>query len=349
MIFCPVCNLSDIRPNCPLTGQTRQRASPATNSASFAHEGWGGTSSRRCCLSRGVSTDGAARGPRLPRARRGSSLASTDQMVTGKPLSRCPYGTGRAILELFSGQVYPDRCRSSSCAFCLPLNARRRTLAITLSRPERMIRLSLVADADDSSPCSTALVRIKRIRQHLKRKGVDPGEWCFTIERNPKGTGYHVHCLQRGPYLSQAALQEACAAAHAGFPDIRKIHREGRWVNQYGLKGFGADGYGLKTFRPNSDPKEALRINNGRVEHHSRGFFHIGNVSARVRLCERAAIRELNSGKSVAFMSVHPDQVDRILGSDRLRFTLIRDIERRSRDKRNSSPLLCRLKRTQDA
>jgi len=253
------------------------------------------------------------------------------------------------VLELFSGTTYPDRCRASSCAVCLPLNARRRTLAITFARPERMIRLSLAADQGDESPGTTALTRIKRIRQALRRKNVDPGEWCFTLEQNPKETGFHVHCLQRGPYLAQSTLQTACVQAKAGWPDIRAIKRQGPWTSQYGLKGFGADGYGLKQFRPNADPMYALRINNGRVEHHSRGFFHINDIGVRVRLAERAAVRELNRDKPIAFINCAPDQVDRIMNDVQLRRTLIGDIDRRSRDSRQRSPLVLRLQRSQNA
>lgn len=293
--------------------------------------------------------DGAVRGPRIPADRLGSSLASTDQTVTATYTARCPNGRPTVVVELFSGTVYPDRCRSSSCGVCLPLNARRRTLAITHAEPERMIRLSLVADAGDQSPCTTALIRIKRIRQALRRKDVDPGEWTFTLEQNPNETGYHVHCLQRGPYIAQSTLQTACLQAKAGFPDIRAIKRKGQWTSQYGLKGFGADGYGLKSFRPNADPMHALRINNGRVEHHSRGFFHVNGSSVRVREAERLAIRALNCGRPISFVSCAPEQVDRILNDERLRVTLISDIDTRSSARTGYSPLVLRLQRSQSA
>lgn len=279
----------------------------------------------------------------------GSSLAYTDQTVTSTQNRTCPRGNGTMVLELNSGSVYPDRCRSSGCGFCLPLNARRRTLAITHAAPERMIRLSLVADADDEHPCTTALTRIKRIRQALRRKDVDPGEWSFTLERNPKETGFHVHCLQRGPYLAQSALQSACLSARAGYPDIRAIKRKGPWTSQYGLKGFGADGYGLKQFRPEGDPMYALRINNGRVEHHSRGFFAIDNRPLRVRLFERRAIRALNLNKPLAFINVLPVDVDQILNDERLRVSLLSDINSRALMSTFESPLVLRLKRWQNA
>lgn len=233
------------------------------------------------------------------------------------------------MVELVSGEVYPDRCRASRCAYCLPLNARRRCLAITLAGPQRMIRLSLVGDASDVSPCTTALVRIKRTRQALKRMGYSAGEWCYTIERNPKGTGFHAHCLQVGPYLPQDALQSACERGGAGIPYINAIKREGVWTSRYGLKGFGADGYGLKTFRPDGDAAYALRINNGRLEHHTRGFYQYEGEVLRIREMERAAIGELNGDRPTAFVGMPAELAESVVRDSRLRHGLIVDTNRR--------------------
>jgi hypothetical protein len=233
-------------------------------------------------------------------------------------------------MELYSGQTYPDRCRASRCAFCLPLNARRRCLAITMAQPTRMIRLSLVGDQGDSDPCKTALIRIKRTRQALRRMGINAGEWCYTIERNPKSTGYHAHCLQSGPYIVQDALQTACERGGAGIPYINAIKREGVWTSRYGLKGFGADGYGLKTFRPDSDPADALRINNGRMEHHTRGFYGFEGEILKVRDMERLAIGTLNADRPVAFIGMAAEQAESVIGDPGMRSHLIRDAHARN-------------------
>lgn len=288
--------------------------------------------SMRCCPSEGLAVtelDVHAARERL----RLASLASTDQMEPSvRPLS-CPQSTGRVVIELYSGAVYPDRCRRSLCGFCLPLNARRRCLAITYAGPRRMIRLSLVAGECDDSPCATALTRVGLIRRNLKRMGLEPGEWCFTIERNPKGTGFHAHCLQHGPSIPQAELQESCIRAGAGFPHINSIHRKGIWTSAYGLKGFGADGYGLKGFRPNADSREALRMNNGRLEHHSRSFFAIEGTALRVRDMERMAIMAMNGIKRTAYIGCLSTQADRILADPHLRDSLVRDLNARSAGK----------------
>jgi hypothetical protein len=250
-------------------------------------------------------------------------------MVTGKRPEKCPRARDRVVLELYSGEVYPDRCRSSQCRFCLPLNARRRCLAITLAGPTRMIRLSLVGDSSDSDPCKTALIRIKRTRQALKRMGIASGEWCYTIERNPKGTGYHAHCLQTGPYIPQDALQTACERGGAGIPYINAIKREGVWTSRYGLKGFGADGYGLKTFRPHGDSADALRINNGRMEHHTRGFYGYEGEILKVRDMERLAIGTMNADRPLAFVGMPAEVVDTVIRDRDIRGHLIRDAHSR--------------------
>lgn len=234
------------------------------------------------------------------------------------------------MIELVTGAVYPDRCRASTCSYCLPLNARRRCLAITYAGPQRMVRLSWVAGKLDGSPCSTALTRIGLIRRNLKRMAWDPGKWCFTIEKNPKGTGYHAHCLQIGRSIPQDVLQVACLKSNAGQPDIRSIRRSGVWTSRYGLKGFGADGYGLKGFRPNGDSREALRINNGRMEHHSRGFYAIEGDAIGVRVMERLALAAMGGAVNAVYVGAMTTEVDRILGSDRLRSSLIRDVKHRN-------------------
>lgn len=259
-----------------------------------------------------------------------ASLASTDQTEPSERPVSCPNGSDRVVIELYTGQVYPDRCRRSHCRFCLPLNARRRALAITYAKPRRMIRLSLLAGESDQSPCTTALRRVALIRRNLKRMGLEPGEWSFTIEKNPNGTGYHAHCLQHGRSIPQAELQESCVRAGAGFPHINSIKRDGIWTSRYGLKGFGADGYGLKSFRPNADATESLRINHGRLEHHSRAFFAIEGEALRVRDMERAAIAALNGTKRVAYVGAREDRAQSIVQDLRLRHALIAQIHQRA-------------------
>lgn len=260
-----------------------------------------------------------------------ASLASTNQTSTAERPERCPRASDRVVVELYSGSVFPDRCRSNGCIYCLPLNARRRCLAITLAAPRRMIRLSLVAESDEESVFATARRRINRIREYLKRWGTDPGEWCYTIEKNPGESGFHAHCLQSGRFLDQRELEQACLRANAGIPYINEIKRTGIWTSRYGLKGFGADGYGLKTFRPSGSPTEALTLNNGRLEHHSRGFYRIDGEILGVRQMERAAIAAMNADDPKAFIGMRGEDVERVMRDRDLVHRLIVDANERSR------------------
>jgi len=160
--------------------------------------------------------------------------------------------------------------------------------------------------------------------------GFRAGEWNYTIERNPKETGFHAHCLQVGPYIPQDVLQTACERGGAGIPYINAIKRDGPWTSRYGLKGFGADGYGLKTFRPAGDPADALRINNGRMEHHTRGFYRYEGEVLKVRDMERAAVTQLNGDKPLAFVGMPADLAPRVVGDTALRHHLIVDTKQRT-------------------
>jgi len=166
-------------------------------------------------------------------------------------------------------------------------------MAITASRPQRILRISLVAEHGDPNPFATARIRVKRVREALQYRGVDCGEWTWTVEQNPSRTGYHAHLLQHGPSFKQAVFQEACLAVQAGIPWIKAITRTPGRIARYGLKGYGADGYGLKKFRAPGDAEFALYINGGRLEHHSPGFFRIGDKPTGVKEVEAHALAEL--------------------------------------------------------
>jgi hypothetical protein len=258
---------------------------------------------------------------------RGTSLAYTDQTCAAKTALTCENSPRSKVVELYSGEVYPAGCRKLSCPACLPRLARRRTMAITATQPVRMVRLSLVANQGDDDPCATALNRINRTRSNLVRMGHRPGEWTFTIERNPRGTGFHAHCLQTGLYIAQSILQSACESAGAGIPYIESIKREAVWSARYGLKGFGADGYGLKTFRSTGSASDALAINNGRLEHHSRGFFTIQGHRYQVRAAERAALALKNQGRMVKYFVTQEDEAERLRRDPEARLRVLTQLE----------------------
>lgn len=249
-------------------------------------------------------------------ARRELLLLLTRQTVTGLPPLTCKDAPALYVVDLERGAAWQQRCRRNTCGHCVRLNARRRALAITVSGPQRMIRLSSVAAAGDADPMATARTRIKRMRQALVRMGIPAGEWCWTLERNPKGTGYHAHAVQRGSYVPQEGLQTACERAGAGIPYINVIRGTPTATARYGLKGFGAAGYGLKTFGASEELDQALAINHGRLEHHTPGFFHINGEKARVREVESHGIANLTDYRPPITVVTTPTQAWDLLYGD---------------------------------
>jgi hypothetical protein len=188
-----------------------------------------------------------------------------------------------------TGKTFAVRCRLLKCSFCLEKQARLRQVAAAVSLPERMIGISLIADETSSMPIKQARARMQDIRQGLKRRNQPMGEYCWTIEHNPRGTGYHTHMLQRGGYIRQSLLQSACESAGAGIPYIKAIKGAEQTVAGYGLKGFQASGYGYKGFGDDSLARDALAMNGGRLDHHSRAFYQVAGITVPVKEAERNA------------------------------------------------------------
>lgn len=219
-----------------------------------------------------------------------TSLGPTYQMVTAIPPPTCGNITDRFVVDLSTWRVYAARCRVNTCNHCLPINARRRTLAMSVMRPRRMICFTQMADEGTRDPLDQARTRMKRLRQSLRRKGIPQGEWSWTLEHNPKETGYHAHAVQRGPFIKQSVLQEACDGVNIGMPFLEYIRGTPQQSAAYGLKAYGASGYGLKGFNMQSYAQEMLAINHGRVEHHTRDFFEVDGERVGVRDVEAAAV-----------------------------------------------------------
>lgn len=193
------------------------------------------------------------------------------------------------FLNLDTGESRPARCGRLSCDYCAERNAWRRSAAILLSRPERSITLTLLADAGDQDPWQTARRRYRRTREWLKRAGVDPGEWVVHVEPNPKATGFHGHIWQHGRPIPKRALQEAAHHAGCGWSRIEKV-RALEGAAAYGLKGMG---YGLKGV-DGSGTETYLRVNGDRLTHQSPGFFRTPEGGRLpVRQAETLGVRAL--------------------------------------------------------
>lgn len=109
---------------------------------------------------------------------------------------------------------------------------------------------------------------IKMVLRSIRRAGYE-WEWAHHVERNPAGTGYHLHGFQHGDYVPQAELQDACERAGLGYPDIRKFTLRGETA-AYGVKSVK---YGMKS----DDLEDFLHLNGGRMVHATRAFWRQGS------------------------------------------------------------------------
>lgn len=229
----------------------------------------------------------------------GTGLALYHQTSTNpEGLRRCPNRLGLAMLDYESGAWFPARCGRLSCEYCVRVQAFTRAAAIALAKPQRAIRLSLVADADSEVPWEVARRRINRTREWYRRlTGHDLGEWCTQVEQNPRETGYHAHAWQHGPRkVDRIALDEAANRAGAGWTKVETV-RSTVGASYYGLKGIGGMRYGLK--EAEGDPAAHLFLNGGRLTHQSRGFFRSEDGSTLpVRAAERRALDLMSGGRA---------------------------------------------------
>ncbi len=194
-------------------------------------------------------------------------------------------------LNLLTGEARAARCGRNGCSVCIVANARRRALALALAKPQREIRVSLVADAQDPDPWVTARRRMNRIREYMARWETPIGEWAYFVEKNPAETGFHAHVMQRGQAkVDKDLLEEASQQAGAGLTRIRKVKSAGD-LAAYGLKGIALAAYGLKGTDDNDGGTEFLRLNGGRLGHFSRNYFvSAAGGTLGVRQAERAAL-----------------------------------------------------------
>lgn len=155
------------------------------------------------------------------------------------------------------------RCRANCCPVCLPINARGVVDAVTMARPENMIRLTM--NADDPARLVAGMATVRR----WWRKNVGPWEDVYAIEANPRRNGLHLHGWQHGSCVDQGHLEQA--AEIAGFRG-----------SPYGMPRRLPDGgrldYFLKDalYQPaHSMPPSAVRFRelNQPIVHNTRGFW----------------------------------------------------------------------------
>lgn len=179
---------------------------------------------------------------------------------------RCPR-VSFDLIDVVSGEVVPGACRTYGCEFCRARRMREWPYVLAQGLPERLVTLTLAPEDRERRRG-----QVKELAYRLRKDGYVV-QWAWNTERNPKGTGYHVHLLQRGDYIPQRRLEDAWGGRRV---DIRRIDvREG--AAAYVLKdGLDRAGYIVK---------ESVLLD-GRPVHLSRGF--LGGRTVRQT---RAAVR----------------------------------------------------------
>lgn len=176
----------------------------------------------------------------------------------------CPAKTGWYNLSLGTGAFHPMRCKRHRCGFCGPLNANLVSLALAHANPERAITFTLAGEK-----WQQRRNRMKRLRHSITREGYAT-EWAWHVEPNPRGTGHHVHVLQRGDYIPAAHLRSM--ARTEGFGSRARIEklRDKHGAAIYNTKML-ASAYGVKMLRDQQDV--FLDANGGRPVHTSREWW----------------------------------------------------------------------------
>lgn len=219
---------------------------------------------------------------------RPTSLVPTYQSVASDEApDRCPNALDWQWRNLDTGEVRPDRCKRNGCAYCCSINAWRRAMAITYANPERYIVLTQVGPTWEQRRS-----RVKDVTRDLRHQLGKKLQWCWTVEPNPKGTGYHLNAYQYGDFIPQAELSRIATRRGMGeVTHIQRIRHSGRAAG-YGLKLAGAPSYGLKEAEALETAERYLAANGGRLTHQTRGFWRHphGETIDRVRDAEKYAL-----------------------------------------------------------
>jgi hypothetical protein len=144
-------------------------------------------------------------------------------------------------------------------------------------------------------------------------------EWSWSVEQNPKRSGYHAHAIQWGDFIPQRELSSMWGDRRV---DIRAIGRPG--AETYAIKeAIVTAGYTVKNGTESFDRLgEHLVINGGRVCHFSRGFLH-GLKSAEAMTALR---QELNKGVT------HQWHFEPVLRDGAARLAFARYVDRHGRE-----------------
>lgn len=173
------------------------------------------------------------------------------------------------LMNLATGQRVPGSCDTYACDWCGPRRMGEWPFVLSTASPERLVTLTL-APPDRERRRG----QVRDLKYRVRARGY-ACEWAWNTERNPKGTGFHIHLLQHGDYIPQRELQDLWGGRRVDIRAIRATARD--VVGLYIVKeSLDRSGYIVK---------ESLSLD-GRPVHLSRGYlrgFKVDEVRAQVR------------------------------------------------------------------
>lgn len=178
------------------------------------------------------------------------------------PIARTPPSCwdGRAwLLNRLTGDTIPAGCMRLPCIECADGNMTRVRRAVCRAQPVQLVTITQVGN-----DWQTVRARMFRVAYRMRAAG-QPLDWAWVVERNPRGTGHHVHGVRRGGWMEHDMLYWACRREGCGFPWLTPADREhdpGGYMFKYISKGIRLHSLA-----------DTLALNGKRLVHNTRGFW----------------------------------------------------------------------------
>lgn len=180
----------------------------------------------------------------------------------------------------------PRPCGTYRCECCRPakVSERVRVMAWSLGRVHHVRHITLTRVPERWQKARMQLRDLwRRVRKAYR---VECG---WSIEENPRETGYHAHAMSWGEYIPHHRLMEMWGGR------ICYLNRMDTRKDDYLTKCLHIAGYLSKNIATH------LELNGGRALHMTRGFLH-GRTSRQV-------LQELSTGRSWHLEHATPDEV----------------------------------------
>lgn len=221
------------------------------------------------------------------------------------PSGHCPRWDGTWIVALEA----PERrqrtgCSTWGCTYCGPRLARRRAALMTWACRHadraRLVTLTQLPRQGAELDWDATRWQMRDLTRRIRT--THRWECAWSVERNPRGTGFHLHAIQFGDYLPQRDLSDLWGSRRV---DIRAVR--GLAGAEYVVKDVARVGYSLKT--AHEDIWAHLALNGGRGCHWTRGFLH-GHRLREAESLMRAERRATSPDGGFTWVTTHdPDRL----------------------------------------